>query len=88
MDYCHQRGGIRMRTVKIKVKTLDRPITTLSAMFDSIVGSRKIDRHSFGVWSTMVKFTDKVYAMVRRKYRISDDWFIEVTSKYIYCDKA
>lgn len=77
-----------MNTRKIKVKLVDRPATLLCSFFGTLLGKRRADRDGKNIWGFMLRYTDKVYAMVRKKYRISDDWFIEVTSKYIYCDKA
>lgn len=77
-----------MNTRKIKVKLVDRPATLLCSFFGTLLDKRRADRDGKNIWGFMLRYTDKVYAMVRKKYRISDDWFIEVTSKYIYCDKV
>lgn len=35
----------------------------------------------------MIRYTDKVYAMVRKKYNISDEWFIQVLARRIIADR-
>lgn len=72
-----------MNMRKIKVKLTDRPKTLMCSIFDDFLRWKCIDRNRKGILSSMLKYTDKVYAMIRKKYCISDEAFIEVFMKYI-----
>ena len=72
-----------MNTQKIRSKLVDRPKTLLSSIFDRLLGERYIDRNRKDIWGFMVRYSDKVYAMVRKKYNITDEWLIQVFAKYI-----
>lgn len=76
-----------MNTKKIKVNLFDRPFTFLCSVFTSLIKNRHVDRNKHNLLSVMVRYTDKIYDMVRKKYRISDDWFIIVFTNYIIADR-
>ena len=76
-----------MNTRKIKVKLADRPATLLSSIFTKLLGKRRVDRNGKDVWGFMIRYTDKVYAMVLKKYNISDEWFIQVLARRIIADR-
>lgn len=76
-----------MNTRKIKVKLVDRPATLLCSIFTKLLGKRRVDRNGKDVWGFMIRYTDKVYAMVRKKYNISDEWFIQVLARRIIADR-
>lgn len=76
-----------MDTRKIKVKLVDKPTTLLCSFFGTLLGKRCVDRDSKNIWGFMLRYTDKVYAMVRKKYSISDEWLILVSPRYIIADR-
>ena len=76
-----------MNTRKIKVKLVDRPATLLCSIFTKLLGKRRADRDGKNIWGFMLRYTDKVYAMVRKKYSISDEWIIQVLARYIIADR-
>jgi hypothetical protein len=76
-----------MNTRKIKVKLVDRPATLLCSFFGTLLGERHADRDGKNIWGFMLRHTDKVYAMVRKKYSISDEWLILVSPRYIIADR-
>lgn len=76
-----------MNTRKIKVKLVDRPATLLCSFFGTLLGKRRADRDSKNICGFMLRYTDKVYAMVRKKYSISDEWLILVSPRYIIADR-
>lgn len=55
-----------MNTRKINVKLVDRPATLLCSIFTKLLGKRRVDRNGKDVWGFMIRYTDKVYAMVRK----------------------
>lgn len=76
-----------MNTRKINVKLVDRPATLLCSIFTKLLGKRRVDRNGKNIWGFMLRYTDKVYAMVRKKYSISDEWIILVSPRYIIADR-
>lgn len=76
-----------MNTRKIKVKLVDRPATLLCSFFGTLLGERRADHDGKNIWGFMLRHTDKVYAMVRKKYSISDEWLILVSPRYIIADR-
>lgn len=72
-----------MNTQKIKIKLGDRPATLLCSIFDSLLGGRYINRNRKDIWAFMLTYTDKVYAMIRKKYNISDEWIIKVFAGHV-----
>lgn len=76
-----------MNTRKINVKLVDRPATLLFSIFTKLLGKRRVDRNGKDVWGFMIRYTDKVYATVRKKYNISDEWFIQVLARCIIADR-
>ena len=76
-----------MNTRKIKVKLADRPATLLCSIFGTLLGKRRVDRNRKDIWGFMIRYTDKVYAMVRKKYNISDEWLIQVLARHIIADR-
>lgn len=76
-----------MNTRKINVKLVDRSATLLCSIFTKLLGKRRVDRNGKDVWGFMIRYTDKVYAMVLKKYNISDEWFIQVLARRIIADR-
>lgn len=76
-----------MNTRKIKVKLVDRPATLLCSFFGILLGKQRADRDGKNIWGFMLRYTDKVYAMVRKKYGISDEWLILFSPRYIIANR-
>lgn len=76
-----------MNTRKIKVNLADRPFTLLCSFFTFVLGNRSVDRTTNSILSVMIRYTDKIYDMVRKKYHISNDWFITVLPSFIIADR-